>query len=235
MNKVLNLEQMGSLLKRMEGSSVRITVKVSEKTLSIIELLQLEFKGWKFKELFAEILESFLELLNETDTPLKKSDINSKLQIRFDDSKLKSQKTFVVTANTKRVLDELSSLLEIDNRSIVFNWVLTVYCMLVFRNKEKIWGDNLQIYLHSKELGDKFYKITDENESGIIGLFDKHDPPLNDLLPELNSSNPVEHFLAEIATTSITLTNSLATLEELIHDCQKKIAVLEKINRSDKA
>jgi exonuclease VII small subunit len=177
---------------------------------------------------------AFLNLLDQLKNN-QKAEIADMLKINSNDSRLDSQKTFVISSNTKRVLDELSELFEARNRSSVFNWLLAACFKIIRLNNEKNWKNNLQIYHNALELGNKLYTTIEETESKITNLFDKHDPPLKDLIPELNSSNPVEHFLAEIETTSITLSNSLGTLEELIQDCQKKIALAERIDRLNKS
>lgn len=215
-------EQMTSIINRADNSSTRITVKITEMTQKKIKIITSRTSA-TFKTLFKDALIGVLPVLELLTEGADKDGQSLFKSNSTSDTLL--QKTFVVTNNSNRVLDDLSTLLKI-NKSRLFSIIINLYYKLVFESKLESSKKNLNIYKKIVTLIEEIEKHFEKVLPEITSLLEDHEP--NEFYPHPLSDQPIERFLSNVEAAEITLSNSRhEDLEEAIKDCNEIISLAE--------
>lgn len=223
-----SIEQMKSIINRADNSSTRITVKLSETTYKKIQIIT-SITSATFKVLLKDALidtlpvfeNLFEDLINSTD-----KNGTSPLESHSTDKNL-IQKTFVITNNSNRVLEELVSLLKI-NKSSLFSMIIYTHYKFNYENKLESARKNLIIYKKLVKSIKKLMKKFDETSDEVTILLKDHDPGPEELHAYSLSDHPIECFLSNFEETAdIALFNSLCNIEEAIKNCHELISLAE--------
>lgn len=221
-----SIEQMKSIINRADNSSTRITIKITETTLkkikAITAITSVTFKNL-LKDALIDTLPLFEDLIDNTDkddaSPLKPNSADENL----------IQKTFVITNNSNRILDNLSTLLK-TNKSRLFSIIIYIHYKFNYESKLESIRKNLIIYKKSVKSIKKLMGIFGETEDEISTLFENHDPCYEELQPHPMSDQPIECFFNNFEGADIMLSNSLFNLEDAIKDCNELISISEQKN-----
>ena len=228
-NKLFTKKRLETLLSKNDNSSVRVSLKISEKTLENIK----NFSSTEpnFKSFFNKVLTLTIKI---QDFSSKNITIGSfAFATASVDEKMK-QKTFVISKTANMILDDFSSFFGLPKNKI-FNLVINGYWVSVMIDIYQEAKKNKLVYQKvdkiMDQLSDNFYK----SFKTITKLFsEEHTPPLEIYQnPDFPGNSHIENFLGHLSYAEVYLSNSFTPLKEAIDDCEKRISTCD-YNRINK-